>query len=162
MDGEKVEKVSRVSNASCFPDNGTSHPKTVPSTSLRDCGTGSVDHTRSPGVAIPPLTHNPSAVAAGVSSGMGTIPGVQSYRYELGNKSKVTFKGMFASCECWSIQPHSAFRLLGALHSCKRSVSKGFWPMWWKLLAFDKKKLIWVLRKWIILWKVRRVYNYLV
>ncbi|XP_077606497.1 cyclin-dependent kinase-like 2 [Crocuta crocuta] len=82
MDGEKVEKVSRVSNASCFPDNGTSHPKTVPSTSLRDCGTGSMDHTRSPGVAIPPLTHNQSAVAAGVSSGMGTIPGVQSYRVD--------------------------------------------------------------------------------
>ncbi|XP_029783628.1 cyclin-dependent kinase-like 2 [Suricata suricatta] len=82
MDGEKVEKVSRVSNASCLPDKGMSYTKTVPSTSLRDCGDGSVDHTRNPGVAIPPLAPNLSAVAAGVNSGMGTIPEVQSYRVD--------------------------------------------------------------------------------
>ncbi|EPY87224.1 hypothetical protein CB1_000260005 [Camelus ferus] len=82
MDGEKVEKVSRVSNASCLHNNVTSHIKTVPSTSLRDCSNGSVDHMRNPGTAIPPLTHNLSAVAPAVSSGMGTIPGVQSYRMD--------------------------------------------------------------------------------
>ncbi|KAB1282460.1 Cyclin-dependent kinase-like 2 [Camelus dromedarius] len=82
MDGEKVEKVSRVSNASCLHNNMTSHIKTVPSTSLRDCSNGSVDHMRNPGTAIPPLTHNLSAVAPAVSSGMGTIPGVQSYRMD--------------------------------------------------------------------------------
>lgn len=83
IDGEKVEKISRASNVSCLHDNGTSHIKTVPSTSLRDCSNGSVDHTRNPGMAIPPLTHNLSAAAPGINSGMGTIPGVQSYRYEL-------------------------------------------------------------------------------
>lgn len=85
MDGEKVEKVSRTSNVSCLPDNGTSHVRTVPSTSLRDCSNGGGDHTRNPAVAIPPIAHNPSAVAPGINSGMVTIPGVQSYRYELGN-----------------------------------------------------------------------------
>ncbi|EPQ01673.1 Cyclin-dependent kinase-like 2 [Myotis brandtii] len=82
IDGEKVEKTSRASNVSCLHDNGTSHIKTVPSTSLRDCSNGSVDHTRNPGMAIPPLTHNLSAVAPGINSGMGTIPGVQSYRVD--------------------------------------------------------------------------------
>lgn len=84
MDGEKVEKVSRASNASCLPDNGMSHIGTVPSTSLRDCSNSSMGHTRNPGVAIPPLMHNLSAVAPSINSGMVTIPGVQSYRYELG------------------------------------------------------------------------------
>ncbi|MBZ3888024.1 Cyclin-dependent kinase-like 2 [Sciurus carolinensis] len=85
-DGEKVERVSRASNASCLLDNGTSHIKTVPSTSLRDCSNVNVDHTRNPSTAIPPLTHNLSAVAPGVNSGMGTISGVQSYRVD--EKSK--------------------------------------------------------------------------
>ncbi|XP_039701403.1 cyclin-dependent kinase-like 2 isoform X3 [Pteropus medius] len=82
IDGEKIEKISRTSNASCLHDNGTSHIKTVPSSSLRDCSNGSMDHTRNPGMAIPPLTHNLSAVASNISSGMGTIPGVQSYRVD--------------------------------------------------------------------------------
>ncbi|XP_004766318.1 cyclin-dependent kinase-like 2 isoform X2 [Mustela putorius furo] len=82
MDGEKVEKVSRTSNVSCLPDNGTSHVRTVPSTSLRDCSNGGGDHTRNPAVAIPPIAHNPSAVAPGINSGMVTIPGVQSYRVD--------------------------------------------------------------------------------
>lgn len=84
MAGEKVEKVSQASNASCLNDNGMSHIKTVPSTSLRDCSNGSVGHTRNPGMAIPPLTYTLSAVAPTINSGMGTISGVQSYRYELG------------------------------------------------------------------------------
>lgn len=83
IDGEKVEKISRAANASCLHDNGTSHIKTVPSTSLRDGSNGSVEHTRNPGPAIPPLAHNLSAVTPGMNSGMGTMPGVQSYRYEL-------------------------------------------------------------------------------
>lgn len=82
IDGEKVEKTSRASNVSCLHDNGSSHIKAVPSTSLRDCSNGSVDHTRNPGMAIPPLTHNLSALAPGINSGMGTIPGVQSYRVD--------------------------------------------------------------------------------
>ncbi|XP_004406396.1 PREDICTED: cyclin-dependent kinase-like 2 isoform X1 [Odobenus rosmarus divergens] len=82
MDGEKVEKVSRASNTSCLPDNGMSHLRTVPPTSLRDCRDGSVDHTRSPGVAIPPLVHNLAGVASSINSGMVTIPAVQSYRVD--------------------------------------------------------------------------------
>lgn len=88
IDGEKVDKGNRASNASCLNDSGTSHIKGVPPTSLRDCSNVSVDHTRNPGMAIPPLTHNLSAVAPGINSGMGTIPGVQSYRYELGKYIK--------------------------------------------------------------------------
>lgn len=80
VDAEKAEKVSRVSNASCLHDSGTSHIKIVPSTSLRDCSDGTVDHARNLGMAIPPLTQNPSAVTPGIHSGLGTIPGVQSYR----------------------------------------------------------------------------------
>ncbi|KAB0391471.1 hypothetical protein E2I00_004087 [Balaenoptera physalus] len=80
MDGEKAEKVTRASNASCLNDNGMSHLKTVPSTSLRDCSNGSLGHTRNPGMAIPPLTYNLSAVAPTINSGMGTISRVQSYR----------------------------------------------------------------------------------
>uniref|UniRef100_A0A8D1JX65 Cyclin-dependent kinase-like 2 n=1 Tax=Sus scrofa TaxID=9823 RepID=A0A8D1JX65_PIG len=86
MDGEKVEKISRALNASCLHDNGASHIKTVPSTSLRDYSNGSVDHTRNPVMAIPPLVHGFSAVAPAVNSGMGTIPGVQSYRVDEKNK----------------------------------------------------------------------------
>eukprot|EP00069_Balaena_mysticetus_P017593 bmy_10637T0 len=82
MDGEKVEKVSRASNASCLNDNGMNHIKTVPSTSLRDCSNGSMGHTRNPGMAIPPLTYNLSAVAPTINSGMGTISRVQSYRVD--------------------------------------------------------------------------------
>ncbi|XP_072601561.1 cyclin-dependent kinase-like 2 isoform X3 [Vulpes vulpes] len=82
MDGEKVEKVSRASNASSLPDSGMNNIKTVPSTSLRDCSNGSMDHTRNPGVAIPPLAHNLSAVAPSINSGIVTIPGVQSYRVD--------------------------------------------------------------------------------
>ncbi|XP_008565527.1 PREDICTED: cyclin-dependent kinase-like 2 isoform X1 [Galeopterus variegatus] len=82
FDGQKVEKGSRASNTSCLHDNGTSHIKTVPSTSLKDCSNVNGDHTRNPGMAIPPLTYNLSAVAAGINSGMGTIPGVQSYRVD--------------------------------------------------------------------------------
>lgn len=83
--GSKIdgEKVSRASNASCLHDNGQSHNRTVPSTSLRDCNDSGVDRTRNPGVAIPPLTHNLSAVPPSVTSGMGTVPGVQSYRYRI-------------------------------------------------------------------------------
>ncbi|KAM9086643.1 cyclin-dependent kinase-like 2 isoform 3-T3 [Megaptera novaeangliae] len=82
MDGEKAEKVTRASNASCLNDNGMSHIKTVPSTSLRDCSNGSMGHTRNPGMAIPPLTYNLSAVAPTINSGMGTISRVQSYRVD--------------------------------------------------------------------------------
>ncbi|XP_040822724.1 cyclin-dependent kinase-like 2 [Ochotona curzoniae] len=82
LDGEKVDRGSRPSNASCLHDNGTSHIKAVPSTSLRDCSTVHADHTRSAAVAIPPLTHALSAVAPAVNSQMGTIPGVQSYRVD--------------------------------------------------------------------------------
>ncbi|OWK13694.1 CDKL2, partial [Cervus elaphus hippelaphus] len=78
-DGEKVEKASRASNASCLNDNGMSPVKIVPSTSLRDGSNGSMDQTRNPGMAIPPLTHNLSATAPTVTSGMGTISGIQSY-----------------------------------------------------------------------------------
>lgn len=81
-DGEKVEKASRASNASCLNDNGMSPVKIVPSTSLRDCSNGSVDQTRNPGMAIPPLTHNLSATAPTITSGMGTISGIQSYRVD--------------------------------------------------------------------------------
>ena len=84
MDGEKVEKVSRASNASCLSDNGMSLIKTVPSTSLRDFSNGSMGHARNPGMAIPPLTYNLSAVAPTINSGVGTISRAQSYRYELG------------------------------------------------------------------------------
>nr|XP_023493723.1 cyclin-dependent kinase-like 2 [Equus caballus] len=82
--GSKIdgEKVSRASNASCLHDNGQSHNRTVPSTSLRDCNDSGVDRTRNPGVAIPPLTHNLSAVPPSVTSGVGTVPGVQSYRVD--------------------------------------------------------------------------------
>uniref|UniRef100_A0A2K6E496 Cyclin-dependent kinase-like 2 n=1 Tax=Macaca nemestrina TaxID=9545 RepID=A0A2K6E496_MACNE len=72
IDGEKAEKGNRASNASCLHDSRTSHIKIVPSTSLKDCSNVSVDHTRNPGVAIPPLMHNLSAVAPGINSGMGT------------------------------------------------------------------------------------------
>ncbi|KAM8803571.1 cyclin-dependent kinase-like 2 [Rhynchonycteris naso] len=82
IDGEKVEKISRASNASCLHDNRMSHIKTVSSTSLRNCSHGSVDHTRNPGPAIPPLTHNLSAVGPGINSGMATTPGGQSYRVD--------------------------------------------------------------------------------
>ncbi|XP_045388786.1 cyclin-dependent kinase-like 2 [Lemur catta] len=82
IDGQKVEKGSRTSNASCLHDNGASYVKTVPSTSLRDCSNVNVDHTRNPGTAIPPLVHNLSAVVPGINSGMGTIPAVQSYRMD--------------------------------------------------------------------------------
>ncbi|XP_030891450.1 cyclin-dependent kinase-like 2 [Leptonychotes weddellii] len=82
MDGEKVEKVSRASNTSCLPDNGMSHLRTVPPTNLRDCSDGSVDHSRSPGVAIPRLAHSLAGVAPGINSGMVTIPGVPSYRVD--------------------------------------------------------------------------------
>ncbi|XP_007997101.2 cyclin-dependent kinase-like 2 [Chlorocebus sabaeus] len=83
IDGEKAEKGNRASNASCLHDSRTSHIKIVPSTSLKDCGNVSVDHTRNPGVAIPPLMHNLSAVAPGINSGMGTatLP-IQSYRVD--------------------------------------------------------------------------------
>ncbi|XP_055444788.1 cyclin-dependent kinase-like 2 isoform X4 [Bubalus kerabau] len=81
-DGEKVEKASRASNASCLNDNGMSPVKIVPSTSLRDCTNGSVDQTRNPGMTIPPLTHNLSATAPTITSGMGTISGIQSYRVD--------------------------------------------------------------------------------
>ena len=79
-----MEKASRASNASCLNDNGMSPVKIAPSTSLRDGSNGSVDQTRNPGMAIPPLTHSLSATAPTVNSGMGTISGIQSYRYELG------------------------------------------------------------------------------
>ncbi|XP_010592435.1 cyclin-dependent kinase-like 2 [Loxodonta africana] len=82
IDGEKVEEGIQASNVSYLHDSGTSHIKIVPSTSLRDCSNGSVDHTRNSGVAIPPLTHNLSAVASRINSGLGTIPGVQSYRVD--------------------------------------------------------------------------------
>ncbi|KAK7830914.1 hypothetical protein U0070_018458 [Myodes glareolus] len=82
IDGEKTEKGGRTSNAGCIHDNGTSHIKGLPSTSLRDCSNVSIDHQRNPGMAIPPLTHNLSAVAPGINAGMGTIPGVQSYRVD--------------------------------------------------------------------------------
>ncbi|XP_054109247.2 cyclin-dependent kinase-like 2 isoform X1 [Callithrix jacchus] len=82
-DGEKAEKGNRASKASCLHDNRKSHVKIVPSTSLKDCSNVSVDHTRNPGVAIPPITHNLSAVAPGINSSMGTgtIP-IQSYRMD--------------------------------------------------------------------------------
>ncbi|XP_003790125.1 cyclin-dependent kinase-like 2 isoform X2 [Otolemur garnettii] len=82
IDGEKVEKGNRASNASCLHDNGTSYVKTVPSTSLRDCSNVTAGHTRHPGTAIPPLTHNLSAVVPTINSAMGTIPAVQSYRVD--------------------------------------------------------------------------------
>ncbi|XP_006871664.1 PREDICTED: cyclin-dependent kinase-like 2 [Chrysochloris asiatica] len=82
IDGEKVEKGIRASHVNCLHDSGTSHIKTVPSTSLKDCNNGSVDHTRNPGLAIPPLTYNLSTVASDVNSGVGTIPGCQSYRVD--------------------------------------------------------------------------------
>ncbi|XP_004472624.1 cyclin-dependent kinase-like 2 [Dasypus novemcinctus] len=82
IDGEKAEKGGRASNTSSLLDNGRSHIKTVPSTSLRNCSKGSMDHTKNPGVAIPPLMHNLSAVAPSINSGMGTTPGVQSYRLD--------------------------------------------------------------------------------
>uniref|UniRef100_A0A2R8ZWS0 Cyclin-dependent kinase-like 2 n=1 Tax=Pan paniscus TaxID=9597 RepID=A0A2R8ZWS0_PANPA len=83
IDGEKAEKGNRASNASCLHDSRTSHNKIVPSTSLKDCSNVSVDHTRNPSVAIPPLTHNLSAVAPSINSGMGTatIP-IQGYRVD--------------------------------------------------------------------------------
>lgn len=81
-DVEKTEKVSRVSNASYLHDNGTSHTKTVPSTSLRDGSNNSVEQTRNPGMVIPPLTNNFSAMAPVINSGLGTIPGVHSYRVD--------------------------------------------------------------------------------
>lgn len=79
IDVEKTEKGSRASNANCLHDNGTNH-KGLPSTSLRDCSNVNLDHSRNPGTGIPPLTHNVSAAAPGISPGMGTIPGVQNYR----------------------------------------------------------------------------------
>ncbi|KAM6221792.1 cyclin-dependent kinase-like 2 [Rhynchocyon petersi] len=82
IEGEKVEKGIRTSNVSSFHDNGSNHIKIVPSTSLRDCRNCSVDHTRNPGTAIPPLTHSPSAVAVDMNSGVGSISGVQSYRVD--------------------------------------------------------------------------------
>ncbi|XP_028608446.1 cyclin-dependent kinase-like 2 [Grammomys surdaster] len=81
IDVEKTEKGSRASNANCLHDNGTNH-KGLPSTSLRDCSNVNIDHSRNPGTAIPPLTHNLSAVAPGINAGMGTIPVVQNYRVE--------------------------------------------------------------------------------
>ncbi|XP_045140290.1 cyclin-dependent kinase-like 2 [Echinops telfairi] len=82
IDGEKVEKGIRGSNVSCLHESGTSHIKVVPSTSLGDCSSGSVDHPRNPGTAIPPLTHNLSTMASDINSGMGTVPGVQNYRVD--------------------------------------------------------------------------------
>ena len=81
IDVEKMEKGSRASNANCLHDNGTNH-KGLASTSLRDCSNVNIDHSRNPGTAIPPLTHNLSAVAPGINAGMGTIPGVQNYRVD--------------------------------------------------------------------------------
>lgn len=86
IDGEKVEQVSGASNASCLHDNGMSHIKTVPSTSLRDCSNGSMGHTKNPGMAIPPLMHNLATGAPNVHSGMSTLSGVQSNR--VGEKTK--------------------------------------------------------------------------
>ncbi|EDL88600.1 rCG60457, isoform CRA_b [Rattus norvegicus] len=81
IDVEKTEKGTRASNGSCLHDNGTSH-KGLSSTSLRDCSNVTIDHPRNPGTAIPPLTHNLSAVAPGINAAMGTIPGVQNYRVD--------------------------------------------------------------------------------
>ncbi|XP_075400310.1 cyclin-dependent kinase-like 2 isoform X2 [Tenrec ecaudatus] len=113
-DGDKVEKGTRGSNVSCLHESGTSHIKAVPSTSLRDCSNGSVDHPRNPGMAIPPLTHNLSTMASDVNSGMGTIPGVQNYRVDEKTKkyyipfvkpSKHSPSGVFninvATSWCW-------------------------------------------------------------
>uniref|UniRef100_A0A2K6GMY5 Cyclin-dependent kinase-like 2 n=1 Tax=Propithecus coquereli TaxID=379532 RepID=A0A2K6GMY5_PROCO len=82
IDGQKVEKGSRISNASCLHDNGASYVKTVPSTSLRDGSNVTTDHTRNPGMAIPLLTHNLSVVVPRINSGVATIPAVQSYRVD--------------------------------------------------------------------------------
>ncbi|XP_037685915.1 cyclin-dependent kinase-like 2 isoform X4 [Choloepus didactylus] len=82
IDGEKTEKGGRASNASCLHDNGTSHIKMVPSTSLGNCSNGSMEHTKNPGKAVPPLMQNLSAVAPNINSGIGTIPGVQSCRLD--------------------------------------------------------------------------------
>ncbi|KAI5936611.1 Cyclin-dependent kinase-like 2 [Manis javanica] len=59
-----------------------SHIKTVPSTSLRDCSNGSMDHTKNPGMAIPPLMHSVARGAPSVNSGMSTLSGVQSNRVD--------------------------------------------------------------------------------
>ncbi|KAM4854823.1 cyclin-dependent kinase-like 2 isoform 2-T3 [Thomomys bottae] len=91
MDGEKVERVTRASNTSCLHDNGINHTKAVPSTSLKDSGIANLDYTRSPGMAIPPLTHNLAAVAPAVNSAMGTIPGVQNYRVDEKTKYCIPF-----------------------------------------------------------------------
>ncbi|XP_069869324.1 cyclin-dependent kinase-like 2 isoform X1 [Dipodomys merriami] len=79
LDGEKV---NRASNANCLYDNGTSHTKAVPSTSLRDSSIANLDHAKSPGMAIPPLTHSLATMAPGVNSVVGTIPGGQNYRMD--------------------------------------------------------------------------------
>ncbi|XP_023568802.1 cyclin-dependent kinase-like 2 [Octodon degus] len=73
VDGEKTEKGSRASNASCLRNSGTSLVQTVPSGRL---GERSSQATRVPSVAIPPLAHTPSAAAAGGN------PGAQSYRVD--------------------------------------------------------------------------------
>ncbi|EHB03075.1 Cyclin-dependent kinase-like 2 [Heterocephalus glaber] len=73
VDGEKTEKGTRASNASCLRTSGTRHIPAVPSGCLGDHGSQA---TRVPGVAIPPLVHTPSAAAP------GSNPGVQSYRVD--------------------------------------------------------------------------------
>uniref|UniRef100_A0A8C5L956 Cyclin-dependent kinase-like 2 n=1 Tax=Jaculus jaculus TaxID=51337 RepID=A0A8C5L956_JACJA len=82
IDGEKIEKGSRASNTSCLHSSGTNHIKGMPSTSLPDCSNVSMDHPRNPGMVIPPLTHSLSAAVPGINSGVGTIPGAQSYRVD--------------------------------------------------------------------------------
>lgn len=85
VEGEKAEKFSRTLNAGCLQDNWTSHMKTAPLTNLKSSSSGQVYNTRNGGMAIPPLTtHNLSTVVPTFNSGIGTVPGVQTYRYALG------------------------------------------------------------------------------
>ncbi|KFO20633.1 cyclin-dependent kinase-like 2 isoform X2 [Fukomys damarensis] len=73
IDGEKIEKGTRASNASCLRNSGTSCVGVVPSGCLGDRGGQA---SRVSGMAIPPLAHIPSAAAPGHN------PGVHSYRVD--------------------------------------------------------------------------------
>ncbi|XP_049645830.1 cyclin-dependent kinase-like 2 [Suncus etruscus] len=81
VEGEKAEKVNRTLNAGCLQDNWTSHMKTATLTNLKPSSSGQVYNTRNGGMAIPSLTtHNLSTVVPTFNSGIGTVPGVQTYR----------------------------------------------------------------------------------
>ncbi|XP_074084562.1 cyclin-dependent kinase-like 2 isoform X2 [Macrotis lagotis] len=79
---EKIEKHSRTSHLSCFPDSGMNQIRTVYPTVLGVSSNSSVDCTKNPSMVIPSTTHNISSIACNVNSGIGPIVGGHTYRVD--------------------------------------------------------------------------------